>query len=83
MYDPEASEQVKRTVSEMLTRVEKEGLDAVRHYSRELDRWEPDSFIVGQDEIDRAAEHSTTNCASTSRSPRSRSGRSRRPSARR
>jgi sulfopropanediol 3-dehydrogenase len=56
MYDPEASEQVKRTVSEMLTRVEKEGLDAVRHYSRELDRWEPESFIVSQDEIDRAAE---------------------------
>ena len=56
MYDPEASEEVRKTVSEMLLRVEKEGLDAVREYSRDLDKWEPDSFLVRQDEIDRAAE---------------------------
>ncbi len=56
MYDPEASQEVRKTVSEMLLRVEKEGLDAVREYSRDLDKWEPDSFVVRQDEIDRAAE---------------------------
>ena len=56
MYDPEASEEVRKTVSEMLLSVEKEGLAAVRRYSRDLDKWEPESFLVGQAEIDRAAE---------------------------
>ena len=56
MYDPEASEEVRKTVSEMLLHVEKEGLAAVRQYSRDLDKWEPESFLVGQEEIDRAAE---------------------------
>ena len=43
-------------VSEMLLRIEREGMDAIRHYSRELDRWEPSDFEVGRAEIDRAAE---------------------------
>ena len=33
-------------VSEMLLRIEREGMDAVRAYSRELDGWAPDSFRV-------------------------------------
>lgn len=36
---------VGQTVSEMLSRIEREGLDAVRHYARELDRYEGDLVI--------------------------------------
>jgi sulfopropanediol 3-dehydrogenase len=39
----------------MLARIEREGMDAVRRYSRELDGWDPPSFRVGEAEI-RAAE---------------------------
>jgi sulfopropanediol 3-dehydrogenase len=43
-------------VSEMLTRIEREGADAVRAYSRELDGWEPWSFEVDDDQIAAASE---------------------------
>jgi hypothetical protein len=33
--------EVKARVSEMLSRIERGGLDAVRAYSRELDGWDP------------------------------------------
>jgi sulfopropanediol 3-dehydrogenase len=49
--DPE----VAATVSEMLLRIEREGMDAVRAYSRELDGWAPADFAVSQAEIDAAA----------------------------
>jgi sulfopropanediol 3-dehydrogenase len=52
----EATEQVRGTVSKMLSRIEREGIAAIRHYSRELDRWDPGSFVVGEAEIARAAE---------------------------
>ncbi|HKG39307.1 MAG TPA: histidinol dehydrogenase [Conexibacter sp.] len=55
MYSAAVSEQVRKTVSEMLLRIEREGIDAVRAYSRELDGWDPPSFFAGPDEI-RAAE---------------------------
>jgi sulfopropanediol 3-dehydrogenase len=45
---------VARRVSEMLSRIDKDGIDAVRAYSRELDDWDPPSFQVGADEIARA-----------------------------
>jgi sulfopropanediol 3-dehydrogenase len=45
---------VVQRVSEMLSRIEREGIDAVRAYSRELDDWDPPSFEVGADEIARA-----------------------------
>ena len=41
-------------VSEMLSGIEREGIDAVRAYSRELDDWDPPSFEVSADEIARA-----------------------------
>lgn len=41
-------------VSEMLLRIEREGMDAVRAYSRELDGWDPPSFEVGDEEVRRA-----------------------------
>lgn len=40
-----------RTVVEMLGRIEAEGESATRAYSRELDHWEPESFIVTKAQI--------------------------------
>src|SRR5829696_8945910 len=48
--------EVKERVSEMLSRIEGEGMDAVRAYSRELDGWDPPSFRVSEEEIRRAAD---------------------------
>lgn len=53
---PEVSEEVRRTVSEMLVEIDREGIDAVRRYSLLLDDWDPPSFRVGPDEIEAAAE---------------------------
>jgi sulfopropanediol 3-dehydrogenase len=46
---------VAQRVSEMLSRIESEGVDAVRAYSRELDDWDPPSFEVDDDQIAAAA----------------------------
>ena len=48
--------EVKERVSEMLLRIEGEGMDAVRAYSRELDGWDPPDFRVSEEEIERAAD---------------------------
>ena len=56
LYSQQVTEEVKRTVSEMLATIERDGVDAIRRYARELDGWEPDSFIVGEAEIARAAD---------------------------
>lgn len=53
---PEATAEVKQTVEAMLTRIEAEGLPAVREYSQALDDWEPESFRVSEEEIERAAD---------------------------
>jgi sulfopropanediol 3-dehydrogenase len=45
--DPAVSERV----SEMLARIERGGIDAVRSYSRELDGWDPPSFEVTREQI--------------------------------
>jgi sulfopropanediol 3-dehydrogenase len=55
MYSAAVSESVRTTVSEMLRRIEREGADAIRAYSRELDDWDPPSFVVDAAEIDAAA----------------------------
>ena len=55
MYSAEVSESVRTTVSEMLLRIEREGADAIRAYSRELDDWDPPSFVVDQAEIEAVA----------------------------
>jgi len=55
-HSPTDSEAVRTTVSEMLLRIEREGENAVRAYSRELDGWDPPSFVVGADEIVRATD---------------------------
>jgi sulfopropanediol 3-dehydrogenase len=46
--------EVRERVSEMLSRIEGEGMDAVRAYSRELDGWDPPDFRVSEEEIERA-----------------------------
>ena len=46
MYSAQVTEEVKRTVSDMLLRIERDGIDAIRAYSRDLDGWDPPSFIV-------------------------------------
>jgi len=48
--DPETS----RIVSEILVDIEKNGMDAVRKYSRDSDDWAPESFELSPSEIERA-----------------------------
>ena len=61
------------TVSEMLLRDRRAtAIDAIRRYSRELDGWDPASFVVDAATIDAAAAQIDPSCASTSRSRRSR-----------
>jgi sulfopropanediol 3-dehydrogenase len=48
----EAGADVRATVEEILADVAARGDDAVRHYSRAFDGWEPESFRLSQDEID-------------------------------
>ena len=42
---------VRQTVSEILERIQKDGLDAVRFYSKKFDGWEPKSFRLSVDGI--------------------------------
>jgi sulfopropanediol 3-dehydrogenase len=46
--------EIKDTVSEILSAVQREGEPAVRRYSAKLDGWEPERFTVGREEIERA-----------------------------
>jgi sulfopropanediol 3-dehydrogenase len=55
LYSRAATEEVRRTVSEMLGRIERGGLHAIRRYSRELDGWDPPSFVVDRAAIAAAA----------------------------
>jgi sulfopropanediol 3-dehydrogenase len=54
MYDPQVSEQVTESVSRMLLDIERNGMRAIRKYSAALDGWNPLSFLVGEEEIERA-----------------------------
>jgi sulfopropanediol 3-dehydrogenase len=49
------SDDVSRTVTEMLLAIERDGERAIRRYSRELDGWDPPSFVVERDDIRLAA----------------------------
>ena len=51
-----ASEEVRRTVSEMLLEIERRGTAAIRDYSRRLDNWDPPSFRVAAADIAAAAD---------------------------
>jgi sulfopropanediol 3-dehydrogenase len=52
---PDRDETVAATVSEMLLRIERKGMDAIRAYSRDLDGWAPPSFEVTRKQIDAAS----------------------------
>jgi sulfopropanediol 3-dehydrogenase len=45
---------VRQAVSEILERIQTEGMDAVRFYSKQFDNWEPKSFRLSADEIQAA-----------------------------
>jgi sulfopropanediol 3-dehydrogenase len=46
---PQATPHVQQTVSRMLATIERDGEDAIRRHSAELDGWAPDSFRVDRD----------------------------------
>ena len=50
------SDDVKRTVSEMLSNIDRDPETEIRRYSRELDGWDPDSFLVDDAAIAAAAD---------------------------
>ena len=50
------SDDVKRTVSEMLSNIDRDPETEIRRYSRELDCWDPDSFLVDDAAIAAAAD---------------------------
>ena len=50
----EATDELQSRVAAMLRDIEAGGIDAVRRYSRELDGWDPESFVVSDAEFERA-----------------------------
>ncbi|MGB3829616.1 MAG: histidinol dehydrogenase, partial [Ornithinimicrobium sp.] len=40
-----------RIVQEMLQRIEAQGESATRDYSRQLDSWDPESFVLSEEQI--------------------------------
>ena len=55
-----AQHAVTERVSEILLEIERDGLDAVRRYSRELDGWDPPSFEVTEADVARATSSLTS-----------------------
>jgi sulfopropanediol 3-dehydrogenase len=51
---PERNAEVARRVESMLTDIERHGVEAVRRWSRDLDGWDPESFLVTEDDFARA-----------------------------
>jgi sulfopropanediol 3-dehydrogenase len=54
-HSRQVSDDVRRTVSEMLDRIAADPEGAIRRYSLELDGWDPPSFVVDEETIARAA----------------------------
>jgi sulfopropanediol 3-dehydrogenase len=52
----EATDEVRSRVADMLREIELGGQDAVRRYSRELDGWDAESFVVSDEEFERVSE---------------------------
>lgn len=52
--DSAAGDEIKTTVSEILSAIERGGTRALREYSRRLDGWDPPSFHVSADQISAA-----------------------------
>lgn len=54
-HSPAISEDVRRTVSEMLARIDRAPENEIRRYSRDLDGWDPPSFVVDEETVASAA----------------------------
>ncbi len=52
----EATDELRKRVSEILRDIETGGIDAVRRYSREFDNWAPDDFVVSDAEFHSASD---------------------------
>ena len=52
----EATDEVRSRVADMLREIEVGGRDAVRRYSRDLDGWDADSFVVTDAEFERVSD---------------------------
>jgi sulfopropanediol 3-dehydrogenase len=63
----EVTREVRETVSEIISDVERHGDEAVRRHSRRLDDWDPPSFRVTGEEIERATEEMDSNVEASSR----------------
>jgi sulfopropanediol 3-dehydrogenase len=50
----QVTQDIRELVSEILLAIEREGTTAVRRYSEQLDDWDPESFVVSEEEILRA-----------------------------
>ena len=50
----QVTQDIRGSVSEILMAIEREGTTAVRRYSEQLDDWDPESFVVSEEEILRA-----------------------------
>ena len=50
----QVTQDIREAVSEILMAIEREGTTAVRRYSEQLDDWNPESFVVSEEEILRA-----------------------------
>jgi sulfopropanediol 3-dehydrogenase len=50
----QVTQDIREAVSEILLAIEREGTTAVRRYSEQLDDWDPESFVVSEEEILRA-----------------------------
>jgi len=53
---PEITDEIRATVSRIISEVEQEGEAAVRRYSRQFDGWDPPLFRVSPEEIEHAHE---------------------------
>jgi sulfopropanediol 3-dehydrogenase len=51
----EATDELQARVSGMLREIEQGGIDAVRRFSRDLDGWDPPSFVVSDAEFERVS----------------------------
>ena len=62
----QVTDEVRSTVSQIISDVEREGESAIRRYSERFDNWSPESFRVSQAEIDRAYEEMEEDVAQSS-----------------
>lgn len=55
-HSAQTTDAVRSTVSDMLLEIERDGADAIRRHSERLDGWAPESFVVDEAAVDRAAD---------------------------